>query len=588
MIVNSGRTPGQKYGRQHQQLRREWEPRVALGGVKCARCRRPIALGEKWDLGHLDSDPSKYAGPEHLVCNRQTNPNIRGRQPNTIPPLEDPDAERDGLDAKDRRWKVPWLEVLQEEMPADAVWPRLMTIPHPRATGSLGAEFAGWVLERSGAPLRWWQELAATRLLEHDDDERLVWETAVLSTARQVGKSWFLRELCLWRIHQGARFGEPQDVMHTGKDLAVCKEVQRPARVWAKGRRDAYKVTEVNGQEQIEFLGDASRWMLRAKEAVYGYSVSLGVVDEGWKVRASSVDEGLTPTMAEREQPQLLLVSTAHRRATALMLGRRQVALAGLEEGDGDLLVEWSAPAHVELDDRKAWRLASPHWSDRRERLIRKRYEATLAGEVEDPDEADPVESFRAQWLNQWPRKVIGPDGPMEPLLPADSWASLVASDVAPSGGVWVAIEDDFGLGAGVACARRLVDGRLELDGWLRGDWDSAIGDVEDLAKDHQVRRLLVGASLMDRLPAGLVGLAESRGSTEVRIGLALLRDLAATGQVVHDANTTDLDTVLEQAMVREGPAGLVLFAKGDTHLVRAAVWALAAAHKRSRVPVIR
>ena len=44
--------------------------------------------------------------------------------------------------------------------------------------------------------------------------------------------------------------------------------------------------------------------------------------------RVESIEEGLTPTMVEREQPQLLLVSTAHRLATALMLGRRQVALA--------------------------------------------------------------------------------------------------------------------------------------------------------------------------------------------------------------------------------------------------------------------
>jgi hypothetical protein len=110
-------------------------------------------------------------------------------------------------------------------------------------------------------------------MLEVDADGRLVWETAVVSTARQVGKSWWLRELCLWRIHQSDRFGEPQDVLHTGKDLAVCKEVQRPARIWAKGRPDAYRVREVNGQEEIELRCrrvalDAARqggrlWLLR-------------------------------------------------------------------------------------------------------------------------------------------------------------------------------------------------------------------------------------------------------------------------------------------------------------------------------------
>ena len=152
-----------------------------------------------------------------------------------------------------------------------------MTVPHVRAVGSLGPEFCRWAELRSGRPLRWWQRLVAVRLLEVDADGRLVWEAALVSTARQVGKSWLLRELCLWRIHQHDRFGEPQDVLHTGKDLAVCKEVQRPARVWAKAQPKVFRVREVNGQEEIELLVDGSRWMLRAKEAVYGYSVSMAV-----------------------------------------------------------------------------------------------------------------------------------------------------------------------------------------------------------------------------------------------------------------------------------------------------------------------
>ena len=70
----------------------------------------------------------------------------------------------------------------------------------------------------------------------------------------------------------------------------------------------------------------------------------MAAADEAWKVRSHTIEEGVTPTMVERAQPQLLLVSTAHRLTTDLMLERRRVALAGLEDGDGDLLVEWSAP----------------------------------------------------------------------------------------------------------------------------------------------------------------------------------------------------------------------------------------------------
>ena len=75
------------------------------------------------------------------------------------------------------------------------------------------------------------------------------------------------------------------------------------------------------------------------------------------------------------------------------MIGRRQVALADLEGGDGDLLIEWSTPPDRELDDVDGWRLASPHWTRQRERLIRKRYAAMIEGEGADPEEPDPEQS---------------------------------------------------------------------------------------------------------------------------------------------------------------------------------------------------
>ena len=437
--------------------------------------------------------------------------------------------------------------------------------------------------------MRWWQRLVATRLLEVDAAGRLVWETLVLSLARQLGKSWLLRELCFWRIHQAGHYGEPQDVLHTGKDMAICKEVQRPARIWAKARPQEYRVREVNGQEEIEYLADGqgSRWMLRAKEGVYGYAVSVAAVDEAWKVKASSVDEGLTPTMAEREQPQLYLISTAHRQATKLMLERRQVALAHLEDGAGDLLIEWSAPAGAELEDLDGWRAASPHWTPRRRGLVAARLEAMRAGEMEDPDEADPEESFRAQWLNQWPAKIHQPSGPTAPLLAAGVWADLATDELEADGPVYVALEDDYGLGAAVGAVRRLADGRLEVDGWLRADWDSAVADLERLAGAYPIRKLLVGSSLIDRLPGRMRAQAQQCGGADTKAGLALLRDLAAGGMVAHDYSTTELDQTLELATVKEAPTGLYLVAKGPTHLVRAVVWALVAAHHPAKVPVI-
>jgi hypothetical protein len=419
--------------------------------------------------------------------------------------------------------------------------------------------------------------------LEVDEDDRLVWDAMVLSLARQLGKSWLLRELCLWRMHQADRFGEPQDVVHTGKDLAVCREVQRPARAWAR-LRPGYRVREVNGQEEILFEEQNSRWLLRAKESAYSLAVSMGAVDEAWKVKASSVDESLTPTMVEREQPQLLLISTAHRRAEDLMLQRRQAALDELETGAGDLLIEWSAPRDAELDDEAGWRAASPHWTGQRQRMIGRQLASARAGVLRDPEEPDPEESFRAQWLNQWPRD-LAPLGGAEPLLPAGVWDRLGGA-VEEQQPWFVAVEDNFGEGAAVAAAARLDDGRFQVDGWLRDSWDAALLDVRRLAAIHEIRDLQIGASMISRTPPDTIPFPRAAGAAETRPALALLRDLAAGAMIVHDI-TAELDVAVMMARVKENPSGLALVTGADTHLVRALVWALAAAHKPVLEPAI-
>ena len=125
----------------------------------------------------------------------------------------------------------------------------------------------------------------------------------------------------------------------------------------------AIRCSRPNGKERIVRTECGSRWIVKSKDRPYGFAVSLAVVDEGWDVKLAKLEEGLEPTMAEREQAQLLLVSTAHRLTTSLMLSRRRLALADLENGEGALLLEWSAPRGSRLDDRQAWRAASATWS---------------------------------------------------------------------------------------------------------------------------------------------------------------------------------------------------------------------------------
>jgi hypothetical protein len=68
----AGSTTTRGYGAVHQAKRRSLAGIVALGFTCCARCGKPIRRGEPWDLGHVDGDRSRWAGPEHRRCNRAT------------------------------------------------------------------------------------------------------------------------------------------------------------------------------------------------------------------------------------------------------------------------------------------------------------------------------------------------------------------------------------------------------------------------------------------------------------------------------------------------------------------------------------
>jgi hypothetical protein len=60
------------YGAEHDAERKRWDPLVATGNVKCWRCGDYIPATHPFDLGHDDSDRTKYRGPEHPACNRAT------------------------------------------------------------------------------------------------------------------------------------------------------------------------------------------------------------------------------------------------------------------------------------------------------------------------------------------------------------------------------------------------------------------------------------------------------------------------------------------------------------------------------------
>jgi hypothetical protein len=443
-----------------------------------------------------------------------------------------------------------------------------------------------------GVTLRWWQALVFFRLLEHNAQGELVWLDSLVSTARQVGKSVLLRELGMWRMHHAELFGEEQTILHTGANMAVCREIQRPARRWARERLDlGYKVRDANDQEEIE-APDGSRYLLRSKTAVYGFTGTLAFGDEAWKMEASVVEDGLEPTLTEKVNAQLCLFSTANRQATSLVLLRRAAVFAAWGRPElRTLLVEWSAPRDAELADQDAWHQASPHWTPARQRLLEGKLARAQVGFSEDPDEDDPVESFRAQFLNIWPRRRLLASNRTEPLANRDQWAQ--AADMfatAPADApLTVAVEDYYGLGAAAAAVVQLADGRLLTWGGQFESRPDAYAWASFTIGRREGCTLLVGASLSIEEARMAVPRAEVRkaGVTQTSAALPLLRSVLRANELVHSGDDDLALQVRSVQLVPTSSGGLGVAHRGiRSDLLRATAWAVHDRHQPHEEPL--
>jgi hypothetical protein len=493
-----------------------------------------------------------------------------------------------GFDVTDPVWDPAWWLDDLRDVPAEAVWPRFMTGPHPTAVGSLGLEFEWWCRTYRGVTLRWFQRLVAARLLEVDSDGRLVWLVAILTMARQLGKSWFLWLILSWRLHQGDRFATAQRLLHMSIQMSQVRDVMARELAVARARPDLYSTMDNNNDTWVERAADGSRWVRVVRGTArgggaYGQSgVAVGVVDEAWSIPASAVDDGLEPTLVAGEQPWLLLISTAHRLATQLMIGRRLAALDDLGAvTEPVLIIEWSTPRHYDLDDVEGWRLASPAWTPQREQLIRMRVRRALSGVVSDDDiDPDPVESVRAQWLNQWPLTPASA-GKVASLVDIERWSGLDTNGGRPRR-VWVAVADNLGRGAGVVAVADVGDGRFEVDGWTCPDRRSALEAAARTVDELGVPgRVVVEPALVTVAPNAM-----PTSPADIRFGLPLLRELVESGRLVHDA-TPELDQQLAECRVKPVAGGLALAAPARSDLVRAAALAVRAAIVYRPTPAI-
>lgn len=464
-----------------------------------------------------------------------------------------------------------WLTSLLT-VPEDASPPLAATPPHPRARGSYGAEAVEWIETNLSVRLRWWQKFVVTRMLEHDADGFLCWRTVLLSASRRSGKSLLLRSLACWRMAHADLLGETQTVMHFGSDTAITREVQRGAWRWAEDVA-GWTVSRANGKEALE-TPDGDRWLVRAQTAVYGYDVCFGLGDEVWDVDEGTVSDGVEPAMLERQSPQLLLTSTAHRKAKSTMRSRLSAALGSAPDPD-TLLLLWAALPQDDPSSLDTWRKASPHWTEDRERTIRAKWLAALDGSAAPELGEDPMQSFTSQYLNVWNLTGNSLDRGDVLLSPAE-WAALEAdlpADIPTS----AAIESWYADGVTLAFGYRLESGQVVTSAHNYPDLSAAVAALRDTGYRGVT---MVGASLLTDPALRDVRVRKGEGRS-AQAALSFQR-LVSEDAVRHDGSEHLTGQVLA---VRTTPGidGPRLVSKGRTDAVKAAAWAIEMARTRRK-----
>lgn len=439
---------------------------------------------------------------------------------------------------------------------------------HPRlespTTGAVGrgAEVAE-IAHRLGLELMPWQQYAADRLT--DGTKR----TALVSAARQNGKSFLLRSLIVWWLTSRSVEQGPQTVVHAAntRSLAVDQWAAVVRLFEDKLPGAIEKVTRGAGRERLHLVDGSTYQPTASTDAVHGLSVDLFLVDEVWDIKQSVLDDGILPTTMARPNPLVAMFSTAGDESSAAMRSWRERGLADIDSGEvtSHLFLEWSAPEDSDPDDPDTWAAANPGMG----RTIN--LDALLQAS-KNPNRA----AFYRANLNRWVQTERG-------WFPVGLWRRLAVDPttvtVDPNRRPVIAIEQDRTTGAfAIVTATPTVDRRvlvscrtvaLEPDLWEHLSEPIRRGDT-----------VLLPPLFPQRSPYDLPDNVRVVGDRELRGWSTIVEQAAATGIVAHDGSVLLAEQLGRTvAKPRDGGMSLGTAVPGASiHAVRAFVWAVAEA----------
>lgn len=290
-------------------------------------------------------------------------------------------------------------------MARKAPGPRWETPEPPGVKGTYGHRVISWAKRELGITLGHWQSYAVRQALRHDRNGDLIARIALLSTARQNGKSLVVRAVDGWMLDEGQHLPPFQGwsailaAAHDSKQArltyrAVGADIEASPRLRAAARTSIYRGITVG---HIDF-----DIVTNQPGSARGWSAGLINFDEVLTQRDFGMYESLAPTQSAQRSPLMLMTSSAGHADSVLLRAfydRLVRQASGDEAPDPSFYAAWWASEDPDAGlDWEAITQANPAIPDGR---------PTRAA-IESEYRILPKESWRRERLNHFAAERSG------------------------------------------------------------------------------------------------------------------------------------------------------------------------------------
>ena len=433
------------------------------------------------------------------------------------------------------------------------------------AVSSLGPAQAEWARSRMGIKLMPWQVRAISDQLSLDANGDFVFREALVSTARQNGKSFALKSMAAWwLVEEARRRNLAQHVLLVANKLDRSIPMYREIALWLEEYHGA-TCRWSNGNLATTLPDGSTLKVVAAKDNVHGLTLDLILVDEIWDIPPSVIFDALRPSMIARRNPLLSAWSTAGDESSATMLRLREQAINAIDASRPGRLyfAEWSMPPGVDPDDRRYWGWANPAMGTT---ITMDALEAQAQG-------GDRAAFLRAH-LNLWVAAA-------KSWLPIGLWPDRQHTDPIPAGGVLAvdsSIDESRYVGIRAAAGPDGVQVHVEFV----VDSEEAMWAEINRVLDDGKTTLAITPGLEIHTPLPLRRRTETVGYGELARYTTVVRSMIVEGKLWHDGSVALAEHVQRAVLVKTQATQVVSSQKspGPIELCRCMIWAAALASR--------